>query len=225
MPIHNDQKLTLKVALNLKELTNRIMKLESKNFYVDPGVWESLHDSFNSISEDKKFKKFVLWSEEEENEAFEVKYLAVGFGSTKKATLEETGKIGKEVFNFLTTEGFKVDWDEDPDSFLMVNMDQDLDDPDDPAELTADLEIKDTPELREKYRLKHSINPCFDDEVENRIEIYIHLEDGESVVDAIERLKITRKDILRYRINIETETDSENLSSIWSFDDNLSWDL
>ena len=158
MPIHNDQKLTLKVALNLKELTKRILKLESKNFYIDPGVWESLHDSFNSISEDKKFKKFVLWSEEEENEAFEIKYLAVGFGSTKKATLEETGKIGKEVFNFLTSEGFKVDWDEDPDSFLMINMDQDLDDPDDPAELTADLEIKDTPELREKYRLKHCLS-------------------------------------------------------------------
>ena len=36
--------------------------------------------------------------------------------------LQETKIIGKEIHNFLLSEGFAIEWDENPDSYLIIDF-------------------------------------------------------------------------------------------------------
>ena len=122
MPLGIDKKLSVNVALNIVELQKSLSKLEKeKNFYIDCGDWEIWRDAIQGAREYGKDKKFVVFTQAEEEMAHEEKAMCLGFGLGKEnPSLDETRIIGKEVYKFLSSEGFELAWDEDPNSFITI---------------------------------------------------------------------------------------------------------
>ena len=137
MPLGIDKKLSVNVALNIIQLKESLAKLEKeKNFYIDCGGWEMWRDAVQGAKKEGKGKKFVVFTQSEEEWAHEEECMCLGFGIGKESpSLDEIGLIGKEVYSFLESEGFEMGWDEDPDSYITIVLDKDLQNDEDPFDL------------------------------------------------------------------------------------------
>lgn len=220
MPLGILEKLNLEVACHILDLKESLLKLENqKDFYIDCGAWEGWNDAFSSAKNEGNGKKFVLWHQGEEEGAHEFKAIALGYGIAKdKSSLEETKTVGKEVVRFLTSEGFDIEWDEDPDSYLIIDFSKrNQINFDDTKELTLEIEIPDTKELRDiiSKKLKLVSEPSYDNE--GYMTVLIRLKEGESAFDGIIRSRIDWREIQKYTLYVETETDFYSLMPLWDF--------
>ena len=224
MPLGILTKLNTEVAHHILSLRESLLKLEKQsNFFVDCGDWEGWNDAFSSAIEDGLGKKFVLWHQGEEESAHEDKTIALGFGKAEKgSSLEETKIIGLEIYNFLLSEGFAIHWDEDPDSYLIVDfLKTELRDFDCSSQITLEVEIPDTKELRETItkKLKQVVLPSYENE--GYMTLHIRLKEGDSAFDGIVRSKVDWREIKQYTIYLETETDFSSMMPSWDFDEIL----
>ncbi len=224
MPLGILRKLNSEVAHHILSLKESLLKLEKKSdFYVDCGNWEGWNDAFSSTKKEGSGKKFVLWHQGEEESAHEDKAIALGFGIAKKnSSLDETKIIGKEIYNFLLSEGFAIEWDENPDSYLIIDfLKTELKDFDSSSQITLEIEIPDTEELREiiTKQLKQVVEPS--SENEGYMTMLIRLKDGESAFDGIVRSKVDWREIKQYTLYLETESDFSSMMPSWDFDEIL----
>ena len=220
MPLGILRKLNTEVAHHILSLKESLLKLEKKNdFFVDCGDWEGWNDAFSSAIQEGLGKKFVLWHQGEEESAHEDKAIALGFGVSKKgSSLEETKIVGKEIYNFLLSEGFSIYWDEDPDTYLIVDfLKTELKDFENSSQITLEIEIPDTQELRETItkKLKLGVEPSYENE--GFMTVLIRLNEGESPFDGIIRSRVDWREIKQYTLYLETETDFSSMMPSWEF--------
>tara|TARA_Y100000739_G_C20567172_1_gene445932 strand:+ start:367 stop:1434 length:1068 start_codon:yes stop_codon:yes gene_type:complete len=222
MPLGILRKLNTEVADKILSLKESLLKLEKESdFYVDCGDWEGWNDAFSSAINQGSGKKFVLWHQGEEESAHEDEAIALGFGKAEKgSSLEETKIIGLEIYNFLLSEGFAIQWDEDPDSYLIVDfLKTELNDFDSSSQITLEIEIPDTQELRETVtkKLKQVVEPS--NENEGYMTILIRLKDGESPFDGIIRSRVDWREIKQYMLYLENESSFFAMMPLWDFDE------
>ena len=142
--------------------------------------------------------------------------MCLGFGLGKEnPSLDETRIIGKEVYKFLSSEGFELAWDEDPNSFITIGLDKDLQNDEDPFQLVLEIHVPDEDTIKEKmknlglYTAPNSFDKC--------LNMAFGIIDGESVWDVLKRNVFDWKDILRYSIYLENEEDQIDIMPTWNF--------
>ena len=85
MPLGIDKKLSVNVALNIIKLKESLLKLEKeKNFYIDCGDWEMWRDAIQGARKYGKGKKFIVFTQSEEEMAHKEKAMCLGFGIGKE---------------------------------------------------------------------------------------------------------------------------------------------
>ena len=120
------------------------------------------------------------------------------------------------------SEGFAIHWDEDPDSYLIVDfLKTELRDFDCSCQITLEVEIPDTKELRETItkKLKQVVLPSYENE--GYMTLHIRLKEGDSAFDGIVRSKVDWREIKQYTLYLETETDFSSMMPSWDFDEIL----
>ena len=121
----------------------------------------------------------------------------------------------KEVFDFLESQGFELAWDDDPNSFITIGLDKDLQNNEDPFDLILEIHVPDEDAIKEKvknlglYTAPNSFNKC--------LNVALIFKDGESVWDVLKRNVFDWKDILRYSIYLENEEDSIDIMPTCNF--------
>ena len=224
MPLGILQNTSLRAALNINRLTRLAEKLEREHgFYFDTGAWCCSPCAIANAREMGEGKKQAFWDEQREEWAHDGGTLTMMYGFGMFNPPEEiTSAVGEELINHLAIEGFKCKLDKK--YFLIkIDLDRDLNDPEDPAHLAVEIEIKDTPEAWKRYG-DHPIYEYDGDgdedieDIEERIVVTLLLEEGESVADVIRRNKIDPAEIFRYKLVIETEDLSEAMMPMWPFD-------
>ena len=148
--------------------------------------------------------------------AHEEKAMCLGFGIGKENTsLDEIRIVGKQVYAFLDSEGFEMGWDEDPDSYITIGLDKDLQNAKDPFHLVLEIHVPDEDVIKEKvknlgfYTAPNSFNKC--------LNVALSFKDGESVWDVLKRNIFDWRDILRYSIYLENEEDQIDIMPTWNF--------
>tara|TARA_B100000085_G_C18515401_1_gene501448 strand:- start:675 stop:1493 length:819 start_codon:yes stop_codon:yes gene_type:complete len=133
----------------------------------------------------------------------------------RNPSLEETEIVGKEVYGFLKSEGFDLVWDENPDSFITIRLDKDLQNYKDPFDLILEIHIPDKNDIKEKirnldlYTAPNEFNKC--------LNLAFQFIDGESVWDVLKRNVFDWRDIQRYCIYLENEEDQIDIMPSWDF--------
>ena len=216
MPLGIDKKLRLNVALNIIKLQQSLLKLEDENFYIDCGGWVTWREAIQIARKEGKDKKFVIFTQPEEEMAHEEECMCLAFGVGKEnPSLDEIRIVGKQVYAFLDSEGFEMGWDEDPDSYITIGLDKDLQNAKDPFHLVLEIHVPDEDVIKEKvknlgfYTAPNSFNKC--------LNLALPFKDGESVWDVLKRNVFDWKDILRYSIYLENEEDQIDIMPTWNF--------
>ena len=126
------------------------------------------------------------------------------------------------IYNFLLSEGFSIYWDENPDTYLVVDfLKTKLKDFESSSQITLEIEIPDTQELRETItkKLKQVVEPSYENE--GYMTVLIRLKEGESAFDGIIRSRVDWREIKKYTLYLETETDFSSMMPSWEFDEIL----
>ena len=216
MPLGIDKKLRVNVALNIIELQQSLLKLEEKNFYVDCGGWLTWREAIQIARKEGKDKKFVIFTQPEEEMAHEEECMCLAFGVGKEnPSPDEIRIVGKELFDFLESQGFELAWDEDPNSFITIGLDKDLQNDEDPFHLVLEIHVPDEDAIKDKvknlglYTAPNHFNKC--------LNVALTFNDGESVWDVLKRNVFDWKDIQRYCIYLENEDDQIDIMPTWNF--------
>ena len=117
---------------------------EEKDFYIDCGGWLTWREAIQIARKEGKDKKFVIFTQPEEEMAHEEECMCLAFGVGKEnPSLDEIRIVGKQVYAFLDSEGFEMGWDEDPDSYITIGLDKDLQNAKDPFHLVLEIHVPD----------------------------------------------------------------------------------
>ena len=106
-------------------------------------------------------------------------------------------------------------WEEDPDSFITIGLDKDLQNNEDPFDLILEIHVTDEDAIKEKvknlglYTAPNSFNKC--------LNVALIFKDGESVWDVLKRNVFDWNDILRYSIYLENEEDQIDIMPTCNF--------
>ena len=165
MPLGIDKKLRVNVALNIIELQQSLLKLEEKNFYVDCGGWLTWREAIQIARKEGKDKKFVIFTQPEEEMAHEEECICLAFGIGKEnPSPDEIRIVGKNFLLFRFKDWTCMGWRSW--FFITIGLDKDLQNAKDPFHLVLEIHVPDEDVTKEKvknlgfYTATNSFNKC-----------------------------------------------------------------